>query len=536
MPSDITGNWHPPLAPKQIKVYNSYARSLLVSGPRLSGKTRAVLHRVVKHLYETPGARVAMFARTLKSTHVAGSWNLLHRDIIPVWMNSQTGVGMKYTTEVGGIPGPKTEGLSRTPVFRVTNCHGGESEMMLFSMEHDQDAEAKLKEMEASMIYFSELDKFFDRRVLTVALPSLRMGHLKYEQQMWLADCNPSEEGEDSWIYKEFYLIRNMTYEQYVSHQRQNELPVLPEVDFTDVYRGMDVIEILPRDNPYIDQRQLQEVRVSCGADLGLYARLVEGKWVWGGGDASRHFRVAFKETAHVIGHAAPNMPEEDWIIALPGDNTLELITGWDLGDVNHSAHILDRYECDFKEKDPSTGKEVITQKYVYVVLDENVSIGEEISHSEFTGAFMEKVSELEQRSGKGVIYNLQWHSWSDNSSFKFNAAAGAFPHLTVAAASDDRINLQAADKGKESVRVRVKLLKDLLAQGRLKVSANCFKTIKMFKDLKKGTTATTFVVPDENKHVFDSLSYALLMECKDEFLKESINVGRKREPLIMSV
>jgi len=57
-----------------------------------------------------------------------------------------------------------------------------------------------------------------------------------------------------------------------------------------------------------------------------------------------------------------------------------------------------------------------------------------------------------------------------------------------------------------------------LLSQKRIKVSAQCKATIKMFKDLRKGSGKLDFIpATDENKHVFDAITYALLMECYDE-------------------
>lgn len=503
---------------KQLQVFNSRARILLVSGPRISGKTRGVLNRVVRHLWETKTPRIGMFVKTLKSSKDGGAWTLLNQQILPEWFES--GIGMRYTTSVSGKPGPKTDGLTRTPFFRVSNCHGGESEMMLFSIDNDSEIEAKLKELEFSMVYFSELDKFGDPKVLTVALPSLRMGHLRYEDQMWIADCNPSEEGEASWIYKYFFKVRNMAYFEYQAYQRDQGLPLLPEEEFRAFYNKMDVIEILPRDNSFVDPRQLQEVKVSCANDEGLYARHVDGKWVWGGGDSSRHFRVAFKAFRHVIGDASDDDPE-NWVCLNPTANCFELITGWDLGDVNHAAVILE--------------KTYTAEKPCFSVLDECVSIKTEMGNVEFTEHFMDLIEALEKYAVKTFELN---NSWSDRNSLeKYSAAGDTYPYLEVQAASNNRIRLRGVGreaKAKGSVRQRVYLLKQLLAEDRIKVSAHCKKTIAMFQDLKKGGSASTdFVVQNEDKHVFDALSYAIFMECH-EYL-EAGGPSEGKRPVLMT-
>jgi len=61
----------------------------------------------------------------------------------------------------------------------------------------------------------------------------------------------------------------------------------MSEQKFKNFYGNMNVIEIMPSDNTFADPRQLEEIEVSCGTDLGLYSRHVLGKWVWGGGDSA---------------------------------------------------------------------------------------------------------------------------------------------------------------------------------------------------------------------------------------------------------
>lgn len=427
---------------------------------------------------------------------------------------------MRYTSETKGFFGPKTDGLTRTPFFRIRNMHGTESEMMLFSLDNDDDVEAKLKELEFSMIYFSELDKFGDRRVLTVALPSLRMGHLTFEQHMWLADCNPSEEGDASWIYQCFYRERTMGYPAYTAFQKARGLPLLKEQEYDSFYGQLQVIEIMPEDNEFIDKRQLQEVKVACGGDEGLYARHVLGKWVWGGGDASRHFRVLFKPFRHVVGNAEDSNPE-NWSCANPSPGSVEIITGWDLGDVNHALVFID--------------KQYIEGVSVYVVVDEVVSTGEEVSISGFTEMALETLNALEQFAGKSFLTD---RAWSDrNSMERYCALSDRYAYEEVLAMSDGRFFLRGVGreaKARGSVRLRVSLLKRLLVEDRIKVSAHCKRTIQMFRDLKKGAAATDFVVGNEDKHVFDALSYALFMESAEEL--DGPTTPSQRSSIILSI
>lgn len=509
---DIHGRWLPNQFEKQLYVFNSRAHALLVCGPRFSGKTRSTLHKICRHLWEIDRARVCMFARTQKSAKDGGTWALLHRDIIPEWISANLACDraddtFHYTTETNGVPGPKTDGTTRCLFFRVRNRHGTESEMLLFSLDDDNQVEEKLKNLEASMFYFSELDNFGDRRVLTVALASLRIG--KFDEQMWIADCNPSEEGEQSWIYQCFYKERLMPYDEFVDYQRKNEIPPMSEQEFRNFYGMLDVIEILPADNTFGDPRQIEVIKVSCGTDAGLYARHVEGKWVWGGGDASRHFRSYFK-AHHVIGHC--DGPEAEWETAGLTDGCYELVTGWDLGDVNHSAHIIEKTF-------PQTPLARAMKMHLpyFTVIDELVIIGKEVSHEEFAQGVLEMIERLEDLYGRK--FNLD-ASWSDQDAVtNYSSVADAYPYQLVMAATGERIVLRGVPKANFSVFERVRLIKQLLSQDRLRISAHLARTREMLRDLKKGKDKINFVERDKNKlkHPFDSLSYPILMECAEE-------------------
>lgn len=511
MPTDKDGNWYPLLFDRQIEVFNSRARALLVCGPRKSGKTWAVLHRIVRHLWETPGARVAMFAKTMKTSKDAGTWADLHNITLPEWIKAD--IGLQYTTTNSeGLPGFKTDGQTRTPYFRIRNWHGGESELRLFSLDYDDAVEDKLKEQRFSMIYFSELSKFGSRKILSVALPSLRMPHLRMEDQMWIADTNPGEDGDGSWIYQVWYVEKNMAYEEYAESCRDRGVQPMKAETFSNFQEGLELIEIRPEENPYLDPRELEELKSTYAYDEGLYARYVEGKWVYGDGDHSRHFRSLYKPHIHNVGDCS-SRNKEDWIYANPSELCIEVGTGWDLGDVNHAAVAVE--------------KMIVNGKAHFVVLDELEVIGEEVSIEDFTREFCEIIEGLDRVAGRRLLTES---NWSDRSSIeKYQATGDTFPYLQVFAASDERFFLNGVPKGRGSRVVRVQLLKSLLAQGRIKFSAHCTGCHRMLRDLKKGKDRLHYVVEDENKHLFDALTYYLLMEMVDELESGKNGAASKR-------
>lgn len=507
--------WIPKLYDLQYGIVNSFKRATLVCGPRKSGKTWGVLHKLIRHGWETrpdpvkggaKGARVAMFSKTLKTSKDGGTWDDILKIVIPEWIANKE--GFRFTTKsADGTPGPKVDGQTRTPFFRIANMHGGEAEFKLFSLDFDDDVENKVKEQRFSAIYFSELDKFKDRSVLSITLPQLRLPHLTRDEMFWIADTNPAEEGEDSWIYEVFYQERVMAYEAHVQNAKKRERQPMDAETFKQFQSDLALIEIRPEENPCLDPREIIELKSTYNYDADLYARYVEGKWVLGRGAAGRHFSGYFFEATHVLGDVS-DANEDEWILVNPSPSSNELITGWDLGDVNSAAHIID------KVGDKNAA--------VYYVLDELVSIDEQISTEEFTQKFITKLDRIITTAGMELATN---RCWSDRSSIeRYSSTAGTYQHLQVHAASDGRIFLTGVPKGPESVRARVRVIKRLLFEKRLFVSAHCHATIAMLKFLRKGKDETSYVVQDKYKHPFDALSYALLMETSDDLE----NTGRE--------
>jgi phage terminase large subunit len=193
---------------KQVEIFNCYKRYMLVCGSRRSGKTIAVLHRVMRHLWETPGARVALVTKTNKVGKEGGVWADLIEMTVPEWINSNmvgiNGLPLEYVSENRGIPGPRMDSATRTSSFRIRNYYSGESELIHLSLDNVAEVEAKFKGTRYSMIWFSELSEFDSLNVFTSTIQQLRIG--LWEHQQFIADTNPAVEGEDSWIYQLWYV------------------------------------------------------------------------------------------------------------------------------------------------------------------------------------------------------------------------------------------------------------------------------------------------------------------------------------------
>lgn len=491
--------WTPILSEKQVEIFNTgvsedaehvhpeYPTSLLVSGARKTGKTLGVCHRVCRHLWETQGARVALLSKTIRSMTDGGIWQDLVELIMPEWIES--GIGFEFTTKDStGLPGPKTDAKTRTIYFKVRNMWGGESELRLLSLEHDQQVKSKLKNSRYSMIWFSELSLFKDPKVFQVAMMQLRMVHLKPWQHMWISDTNPAEEGEDHWAYRLWYLRK-------------------PSDDKEALFlKSTKLIEVFLEDNPFLTQGEIDFQKSLYGDDPGEYDREVLGKWTAGHGNKGLHFADKLIEGYHIVG-GGPD--EGDQIDVHPSTNVL--YCGWDLGQVNHAAVILE------KRLFLVNGQEYS----LWNVLDALLYVGDRVSIREFAVEFLEKMDAISDRWKR----RFEFIHYSDDSATNVWRPSGAsFDYLEVQIATNNRINLIGVNKPEGSVQVRVQLLRRLLHEKRIFISSRCDPVIEMLRRCAQGTTQKEYVKGDRQKHTFDALTYPIFMECAFELDMQATN------------
>jgi len=478
--TDAEGRWSPDLAPKQAVVFNTYKKYVLCSGPVRSGKTIACLHRLLRHAWETPQARITIFAKTVKSAFAGGVWSDLIEIVLPIWLKAN--MGMRITS------GPRVDGSTRLHLVKVSNMYGGESEIQLRSLDYDFDITAIIKSARISMCYFSELSNFQNRIVFTDTAERLRMPHLPESAHQWISDSNPADDGTSSWIYKLFYEER-----------------VADNHPFPDVQAKFQLIEFSLEDNIWMSESERNEIFARYAHDADRRDRYCFGKWTTS--TEAGLFSEVFLADTHVLGKAN-TYDEDDWEVILPSETCSKMVTGWDIGESkNHSAHILERIGTDG------------FQGSVFHVLDEIVSVGTMLTVEDFTTLVDERI-EFWAKYIRDHCHTLpvEWRHWSDLSAFDtFRASLGCFDHMIVAVASEGRIMLQACPKGKGSIFKRVDLLRKLLFQNRIYVSARCVQTVKMLGSLKKGKTKMEPVQSNEMTHVFDSLTYALAPELINE-------------------
>lgn len=478
-----------------LQAYLCNKRTQLYTGPRFSTKSLSVCNRLAKHgVMDVPNARILMFAKTMKTAIRGGIWSDLTENIIPRWIDA--GVGVKYKVE------PKVDGATRMHYCSITNPHGFVSEYQMSSLEYCPDIEQILKSKRFSCIYFSELDTFDDAIVFQISQGQLRHmlpngKDLPYDRHLWISDTNPAEEGEDSWIYKKFWIDRLaetppkgvVAPEDIAAWQLQKE--------------NMAVHEFTLDDNVWWDEPR-KRAEVSPFIGTSLYDRYVKGSWKASSEKAL--FGQVFKPEIHIIGEPPASGGDHQYL--LPTDDCVELVTGWDLGtSINHSAHICQVYRPDLFEK----------PQFWY--LDELVSTGRQLTLEEFTGGFIELMDFWEDYFKRKHNRQIRWMHWSDNSAFVFRSAskrAEAADHLIVRNSSAGRIILRAAPKFAGSVKQRLNMMANALAEDRMFLSTKCPRLIEAVKLARRGDTKAEPIVKDRHTHSIDSASYIIIAETAD--------------------
>lgn len=491
---------------KQRHAYYLNKRYILLSGPRLAGKTIGAVHRVIRHAWETGdaniGARIGVFCTTIK-VGLSGIWDDIYK-LLKVWEGENiVGEDNEFFTVTGNTQ--TSRGATRQYYMQIKNKYGATSEFQLHSLEFEGDVESKFLGTRFSCLYFSELQNFHERSTFDIPKNQLRALGIPYEQHLWIADTNPPEEGDAHWAHQVFFV--DPTLEEPPELLKTEE-----EIkDFRRAQEETGLVLFSIDDNPLADPRDISNVKQTYKDDPEGWARFVLGKWVRGVGFKGAWFAKDFvsRRSQIVIGEADPRTDEEEWEVMLPQKSTTTLYIGLDTGETNHAGGILQ--------------KRFVDGRSVWDILDEQVHIKSEIMLSDFGEVLKAKMDRLE----KYLEHPVDWTCWADTSleKFKPNSVEGTDANIIMDAV-DYKFHIQFATDAKKpkTVRRRLTLFINLLRQNRLFVSANCFETIKMFESLRKGANEFTHIMKgDRHKHIFDALSYVIFSEMlEDNELQDS--------------
>lgn len=493
--------WLPPLNKKQVEIFDDYHRYLLVHGPRKSGKTFGILHKVIRHAYDVANARFAIVCKTIKNAKSAGVWVLLEM-MLNLWAGKPGPGGHKGNPcpKFKILDGPRTTGDSKMSFVIIQNRWGGESEIQCHSLEYASEVEAKFKGPAYSGFWLSEFDQYCDEHAWDIMCDALRAPGVDFSDHQIIADLNPPDTGTNNWIHDKWFKFKDEVPKEDDGKQ--------------DLRDSLHRILVNLDDNPQLDPRERKDIEMRYSKRKKLYRRFILGLWEQDITDG--HFSDVWDEDIHVAGKA--DGPREDWEIIVPTDQCTELLGGWDIGEKkSHSFHIMEKV----------TTEEPVSKRLVvsFRILDELVFVDQFVSVEEFTLQAMEKMAFWEKwQKEHHQIEQVTWRHWADTSAFDKRASANTTDAAIVYSTSQGKIVLRGAPKYRDSNRDKVSLLWQFLHAQRLHVSAQCFKTRAMFAMLRADpdSSASKYVRRDQHKHPFDSLSYPILSEAPMDMMNSA--------------
>lgn len=456
---------------------------VLASGPRYCTKTVSCLLAVCDHAWQVDNGNIVLITVSQSAGIDSGVWTDLVDFVIPAY-------GLQFKKK------PFIHPISKKPMCDVYNKSGKGVRIQLESLKDEADVEKRFKGKSYSMIYIPELSNFKLRKTFDVLAESLRGIGIKESQCLFLADTNPADEGEASWIFQLWYVLRG-----------NDEC----EPQFKALREKLGLIEFQISDNVYASEERIEELKARYAHDPDLAARYLHGLWTTSTEDAL--FAKVFRPNIHVIGET-PTAQNTDPELMIPDPGCYQLGGGWDMGITNSAFSLVEKtYREDMvKNFDGKIEPKVVS---VFNVLDELVIINEDFEMREFVGGVMKKMRFWEDWIGKPI----EWTHWSDLSAFdRKEPISNLYHHQLVFEESGGQIILQAAERGRGTVAQRINLFRRLLFQDRVHFSAHCIRHIAMCKSLKKGKGQFSIIHKESpHKHAFDSLTYFIASECFEE-------------------
>lgn len=472
--------WQPPLSPKGAEIINDDHRYILVTGPKKCGKTISICHKAIKHLYDWDGAHLGVITKRNETARV-GVWPDLTELVLERTWQQQTGV-LRYHVR------PSITETKRR-IFSIYNHKGGISRCTLVSVYRASEVEELLKQTRFSMIYINEADQF-QETILDAASDQLRMEAfgIPTEAHQLILDCNPPSEGEKHWLWKRF----------------------LSEDGKDDRWRrDFRTIRCHLSDNPWLSDREIEDLINRYRNNPRMYARYVEGIWV--PTSEGSIFEGSFDELKHVVGERIASKPQSEWPVLIPPRGTTDLFFGWDPGDINHSCTIFT--------------KRIEDGKYVYDILEDLTKMRREVSARMFTRMVISRIeywTGVLKLRGAEVVH---CRHWTDPSAFVYKATGGSTFAKEVYVASGGKIQLRPVRKGPMSVSARLSMMHNLLMDGRIVFSVLAQNVINAMIGLKPGKNTPIAKAPDLI-HAFDSMTYGLSGEISKDLGEETEEEG----------
>lgn len=467
-------DWEPPLNPTQKRIYDDHtATFILAYGELASGKTIAVLHKLVDHCFEEWNALAMIVVEVKSVAEEGGAWHKLKTIVLPEWAEGRR---IRYTDEKSNA--------QKNVYLWISNRHGGWSRVTLISMPVESLVKSRAKGQEPSFIFVDEAQTLKSRTYFTsLSQRLMRRPGIKDEAYHLVYGANPA--GPSHWLYQLFFIDPvdpktqkwNKQYAKYhvpVKENRHNLKPGYYDLVMESV-RGDPIEE----------------------------ARMIRGEWVdRPTGEAMfLGFFVAARHVRPVEG-LLPRTGARTVMGLLPLAG-FPISIGYDLG-AAHTAIFFEQLL-------------VLPQKNVWLIFDELDFVGQYMAYSVMVpDKILPRMRYWDKRFGKP----FEWEHISDNSAFnQFRASDGSYDVLDVEKHSNGKIRLRACPKPPNSVAARVTMLRGKCTRDEILVSAACPNAIGMFNHLEsekadplKAYDPFVGLKPKRSPwiHRFDALTYPM--------------------------
>lgn len=478
----------------------------LLYGEKGSNKTNIALHDLVVHCYSDvhkpqKGKRFSQPLAVICTIFRAGAtdggaWSKLNELVLPEWRD---GIGLDFTE-------PKLD-MQKNWYLDIGNLNGEWSRVILKSIPWGENIKNRLYGMEFSYYLSEEIALTDSPSYFFVPLQQCRRP--TGSRKIIMATCNPADEGEEHWVWKNMVLTPCKT-----AGNKAPELPTEKRYLREDMgkYAGGKLGGLEPKFNVYhipseenlhwspeeIKANQ-ENVLAECRFDKSAVDRLIKGIWT-ARPTGEGLFKEFFVPSIHVRGDVIRG------IGVMPKPN-YPIIIGYDIGQVHNSI--------DFLQRIPTA------KGNLWLNFDEIFIYGKRILYKNLAIEIIRHMRWWRERAG----FKFQFIHITDESAIdQWRPGSGSYDALIFEnefnkyqeelGALDEKIKLQSCHKGPGSIAARVGMLQSILYEQQLIVSATCPNTRSMLmlleSDKKKGD------IPRETSrwtHKFDSLTYPIFKQ-----------------------
>lgn len=493
--------WIPPLTQTGLDLFYCDKPYMLAHGERGGGKTIGVCHRLLKHAYDFGGSAVCMTTLTRSSATLGGAWTKLQSYGVPAW---QEGLGIEGEGRNGEIIYKMDDARNR--YFWMRACDGEWSMFFLRSMMHGEHIQSRIKGMEFTGFFFDELTETDDEGYFIHPIQQLRRIP-GIPNQFYLGACNPSDEGEDHWVYKRFFT----------GFDDPKEKKPKRKSDYATFHFPMTENTFMTPDEK---EKYLETVYEACRTDPTAEDRLLKG--IWRKKPSGKGiFKEYFDRNTHVKGNREKNS------VIIPTGRVLDV--GYDMGTANTSISFLQKFHT-------RTG-------LGWAIFDELALVEKYMPIPQLAPLLLKHMNYWCERCNTPFIFN----HISDSAAFDQMRPDGSYDarkleeevhrelrehperypglkHLIrrrrdelgmeilgPAGVRGILFKLVPCEKPAGSVPARVKIAISKLQSSDLLVSARCVKTIEMFENLECDEEKSRHH-PKRSRHihVFDSATYPI--------------------------